>query len=108
MRAGYLSGASSALSTYERPVDARAWTKRRSGRLSAPVAGTPNNGRAAVRRAPDTPTTASTLNPSGDLRHGLSSTHTSRSKRPSPSPEQRPARCWPAGAPVRDRAPAAG
>ena len=32
--------------------------KRRSGRLSAPVAGTPNNGRAAVRRAPDTPTPA--------------------------------------------------
>eukprot|EP00964_Phaeocystis_antarctica_P004477 scaffold2420_cov85-Phaeocystis_antarctica.AAC.1 len=32
--------------------------KRRSGRLSAPVAGTPNNGRAAVRRAPDTSTTA--------------------------------------------------
>eukprot|EP00964_Phaeocystis_antarctica_P125252 scaffold88877_cov24-Phaeocystis_antarctica.AAC.1 len=25
---------------------------------TAPVAGTPNNGRAAVRRAPDTPTTA--------------------------------------------------
>eukprot|EP00964_Phaeocystis_antarctica_P145429 scaffold111496_cov101-Phaeocystis_antarctica.AAC.1 len=24
-----------------------------------------------------------------------------------PSPEQRPARCWPAGAPARDRAPAA-
>jgi len=39
-------------------------------------------------------------------RHGLSNTHTSRSKRP--SPEQRPARCWPAGAPARDRAPAAG
>ena len=34
--------------------------KRRSGRLSAPVAGTPNNGRTAVRRAPDTPTTACT------------------------------------------------
>eukprot|EP00964_Phaeocystis_antarctica_P040514 scaffold23154_cov67-Phaeocystis_antarctica.AAC.6 len=34
--------------------------KRRSGRLSAPVAGTSNNGRAAVRRAPDTPTTACT------------------------------------------------
>ena len=32
--------------------------KRRSGRLSAPVAGTPNNGQAAVWRAPDTPTTA--------------------------------------------------
>eukprot|EP00964_Phaeocystis_antarctica_P137929 scaffold102540_cov63-Phaeocystis_antarctica.AAC.1 len=31
--------------------------KRRSGRLSAPVAGTPNNGRTA---APDTPTTACT------------------------------------------------
>eukprot|EP00964_Phaeocystis_antarctica_P090485 scaffold57886_cov24-Phaeocystis_antarctica.AAC.1 len=34
--------------------------KRRSGRLSAPVAGTPNNGRAAVWRALDTPTAACT------------------------------------------------
>jgi hypothetical protein len=69
--------------------------------------GTPKNGRAAVRREPGTPaaawvprTTHSTAS--------LSSTHTSRSTRP--SLEQRPARCWPAaaGAPARDRAPAAG
>ena len=38
------------------------------------------------------------MNPSGGLHHGLSSTHTSRSRRP--SLEQRPARCWPEGAPV--------
>eukprot|EP00964_Phaeocystis_antarctica_P052268 scaffold30584_cov47-Phaeocystis_antarctica.AAC.1 len=46
------------------------------------------------------------LYPSGDLSHGLPPTHPSRSRRP--SPEQRPARCWPAGAPARDRALAAG
>eukprot|EP00964_Phaeocystis_antarctica_P048115 scaffold27859_cov30-Phaeocystis_antarctica.AAC.1 len=57
----------------------------------------------------------------GGPRHGLSNTHTSRSKfvvsflpeiylylSKRPSPEQRPARCWPAGAPARDRAPTAG
>jgi len=41
------------------------------------------------------------LGPSDDSLHGLSSTHTSRSTRP--SLEQRPVRCWPAGAPAWDR-----
>eukprot|EP00964_Phaeocystis_antarctica_P042005 scaffold24058_cov61-Phaeocystis_antarctica.AAC.1 len=55
--------------------------KRRSGRLSAPVAGTPNNGRAAVRRAPLThqPLLGPLRRPL--VRHGLPPTHTTQSRR---------------------------